>query len=102
MQTKEKKTAKGILKYRMPNIAEGYYYLSLCDQVKTGADVMRIRGKFISNMKDLLDFSSLGYSSYDEVLSDKDSMYVALSEIAEEIYQDIMDCLAKKNSSPTL
>lgn len=100
MQLKEKQTAKGVLKYRMPNIAEGYYYLSLCDQVKTGADILRIRGKFIENMSSLLDISSLGFKDYNEALEDKDNMYVPLSEIAQEIYDDIVGTLAKKNSSP--
>lgn len=97
----EKVTPKGVLKYRLPNIAEGYEFLSLCERIKTGADLLRIKGKFISIMSPLVDYKSLGYSSYLEMLEDKDNMYSALDEIASEIYEDILAVLGKKNLSPT-
>lgn len=98
---KEIKTSKGVLKYRLPNIAEGYEYLAMCDAIKTGSDVHRITGKFISKMSDLLDYKSLGYETYQEVLEDKENMYEPLSFIAREIFDDILAVLAKKSLSPT-
>jgi hypothetical protein len=33
MKWLEKKTDKGVLKYRMPNIVEGYEFLSLIEEI---------------------------------------------------------------------
>jgi hypothetical protein len=98
---KEIKTNKGVLKYRLPNIAEGYEYLAACDSVKTGSDVHRVIGRFISMMSDLIDYKSVGYETYQEALEDKENMYEPLSFIAREIFDDILAVLAKKSLSPT-
>jgi hypothetical protein len=81
----------------MPNIAEGYEFLSMIDSIKTSGDFFRIKGKFIAGMSQLLDYSTLGYASYDELLNDKDNMMHPLTQISQEIFDDISGALAKKN-----
>lgn len=93
----EKQTKMGALKYRLPNIAEGYDYLTLVDQVASAEDVFRIKGKIIHKMGDLLDYKALGYADYNEVLNDKENMRVPLSEISKEIFDDIVELIAKKD-----
>lgn len=92
---KEITTDKGVLKYRLPDIAEGYEFLSYVDSIKTSSEVFIIKGRIIRNMGHLLDFSALGHEKYQEVLSDK-SMRDALSEISKEVFDDIIELLGKK------
>ena len=94
---KEKATNKGVLKYRMPNIAEGYAFLALVDQLKVYSDVITVKGKFCAGMAPLLDYSALGYSSYDELLNDKVNMTIPMAEIVNELFDDITGAFAKKN-----
>lgn len=92
----EVSTNKGALKYRLPNIAEGYEYLSLVDTVQTPSDVFRIKSKIIAKMGDLVSYKELGYSDYQEVLNDKENMREPLSEVSKAIFDDIMELLTKK------
>lgn len=94
---KEIVTPKGTLKYRMPDIGEGWIFLSLFDSVRTAQEVFRIRGQIINHMGDLIDYSSLGYTSYKELLNDKINMNDALVKIAKEIFDDVLELLEKKN-----
>lgn len=94
---KEKSTSKGVLKYRMPNIAEGYEFLALVDQLKTASDVISVKGKFLNNMGKLIDYKELGYKAWDDVLEDKEAMTIPLSEIVHELFSDITGAFAKKN-----
>ena len=93
---KEVVTPKGALKYRLPDISEGYDYLCMVDQVFTNEDVFRIKSKIIKRMGELIDFKSLGYESYQEVLNDKENMRDALSEISKDVFDDITELLGKK------
>lgn len=90
-------TSKGVLKYRLPNIAEGYDYLCMVDEVSTSKDIFRIKSLIINRMGNLIEFKELGYSSYSEVLEDKEVMRHVLSEISEKIFDDILELIAKKN-----
>lgn len=94
---KEKQTLKGVLKYRMPNVIEGFDFLSMVEGIKNGADLFRVKGKFISKMDSLIDYSACGYGSWDELLNDKEAMFHPLSEIAQEIFDDVTAVLVKKN-----
>ena len=94
-----KQTDKGVLKYRMPDIAEGHMYLAMFDKINTNADVLRIMSGIMKNMVELIQYQELGYVTYQEVLTDKENMTAAISEIAKEIYDDILGMLIKKNSS---
>lgn len=96
MKWKEKITEKGALKYRMPNIPEGYEFLALIESVNGSSGYFKAKAKFISNLESLLDFSSLDYKNFDELLEDKDTMFKPLSEIAQEVFDDITGALAKK------
>lgn len=96
MKWLEKNTVKGNLKYRMPNIVEGYEFLSMVETIKNGADLFKVKGKFISKMAPLIDYSSCGYSSWDEVINDKEVMFHPLSEIAQELFDDVTAVLVKK------
>jgi len=93
---KEKNTPKGILKYRMPNVIEGFEFLSMIETIKTGGDLFRIKGKFINKMDSLIDYKSCGYQSWEELISDKENMFHPLSEIAQEIFDDVTGVLVKK------
>jgi hypothetical protein len=92
----EKKTDKGILKYRMPNIHEGYSFLSLVERIETAQDLWRIKGKFIESMSSLIDFKSIGYSSYDDFLSDKENNSEACADICDEVFNDVTSIVKKK------
>jgi hypothetical protein len=92
----EKKTDKGILKYRMPNVVEGYEFLALIETVNGSSGFFKAKAKFISNLYPLLDYSSLGYKDYSDLLDDKVTMMHPLSEISQEVFDDITGALAKK------
>jgi hypothetical protein len=47
-------------------------------------------------MGDLLSYKDLGYKDYAEVLNDKDVMREPLTDISKEIFDDILELLAKK------
>lgn len=93
---KEIVTPKGVLKYRLPDISEGYTFLSYIDSIKNAAEVFIIKGRIIKNMGNFISYSELGYLSYDEVLNDKENMRDALSEISKDIFDDIIELLGKK------
>ena len=94
---KEKQTAKGVLKYRMPNVIEGFEFLSMIESIKTGTDLFKVKGKFISKMDNIVDYSLCDYKSWDELINDKENMFHPLSEIAQEIFNDVTAVLVKKN-----
>lgn len=94
---KEKQTPKGVLKYRMPNVIEGFEFLSMVESIRTGADLFKVKGKFIGKMGGLIDYSSCGYQSWNELINDKEAMFHPLSEIAQEIFDDVTAVLVKKN-----
>ena len=89
-------TPKGALKYRLPDISEGYEFLCYVDSVKTASDVFRVKSKIIKNMEPMVEFKSLGYENYQDVLNDKENMRDALSEISKAIFDDILELLTKK------
>lgn len=81
----------------MPDIAEGHAYLALFDKIQTNEDVLRIMSGIMKQMGELIEYKEHGYQSYKEVLQDKENMTKAISEIAKEIYYDLLEMLAKKN-----
>jgi hypothetical protein len=93
----EKQTEKGVLKYRMPDIAEGHRFLSHIKPIKKAGDMYEIRGKIIEEMEDLVSYSELGYSTYKELLKDRENMTIAITEIGQEIFDDILVIFEKKN-----
>lgn len=93
----EKKTGKGVLKYRMPNVVEGYEFLSMVETVTGASGFFKAKAKFIANLGQLLDYSACGYSDYNDLLDDKENMMHPLSEISQEVFDDISAALQKKN-----
>jgi hypothetical protein len=89
-------TNKGVLKYRLPDISEGYEFLCYVDTIKDSSDMFRIKAKIIKNMGHLIDFKELGYVDYVEVLNDRENMRDALAEISKVIFDDILELLGKK------
>lgn len=89
-------TPKGDLEYRLPDISEGYEFLCYVETIQTSSDVFKIKAKIIKNMGDFLSYDKLGYTSYSEVLNDKENMRDALSEISKAIFDDILELLGKK------
>jgi hypothetical protein len=94
---KEIVTSKGVLKYRLPNIAEAHKFISFFYKVNESNEVFFIKGSVIGGMGSLINYQDLGYSSYDEVLNDRENMTVAISQIGQEIFDDMLDFLTKKN-----
>lgn len=98
---KEIETPKGILKYRMPDISEGFDFLSSISKLETAQDVFKMKGTFASKMGSMIDYGSLDYESYADFLSDLDNNYVAFAKIADEVFIEITKALGKKPSSST-
>jgi hypothetical protein len=93
---KEKSTSKGVLKYRMPNVVEGFEFLSMIGSISSGKDIFKMKANFISKIEPLVDYSSCEYKDWNELISDKETMFHPLSEIAQEIFDDITGVLVKK------
>lgn len=98
---KEIETPKGILKYRFPNCAEGYDFLAAIEKIGCAQDVFRIKGSFARMMGPMIDYSSMGYASYDEFLEDRENNMVHMAQIADDVFVEITKTLGKKTSSPT-
>lgn len=96
MKWQEKKTDKGVLKYRMPNIHEGYSFLSLVERIETAQDLWKVKAKFIESMSSLIDYKSIGYSSYEDFLFDKENNAEICSEICDEVFNDVTSIIKKK------
>lgn len=94
----EKKTEKGILKYRMPNILEAYDLLDAADITVGASKILPTKRKIIANMGILIDVSSLeGFESYEDLLGDVETFAIPLSEIADEIIYKTFGAFKKKN-----
>ena len=81
----------------MPNVIEGFEFLSMVETMRSGSDLFKLKAKFISKMESLVDYSACGYQSWDELIVDKENVFHPLSEIAQEIFDDITGVLVKKN-----
>lgn len=93
----EKKTEKGILKYRMPNILEAYDILEVSGISAGETSALKMKRNIIASMHNLLDFSLIeGVSSYEELLNDLDVMLIPLGEIADEIIFKSFEVFKKK------
>jgi hypothetical protein len=95
---KEKKTEKGVLKYRHPNIVEGYDFLAAIDKIQTLQDAFKVKGNFISKMQSMIDYNSIGYASWEDFLDDRENNLVAMAEIADEVFVEITKTLGKKHT----
>jgi hypothetical protein len=84
------------LKYRLPNIEEGFYFLALIERIENYTDIFRIKGKMLGQMAEMICYKDLGYESFKEFLEDKENNLHAAQEIAEEVYEDIVGALKKK------
>ena len=97
MKWLEKSTDKGILKYRMPNIEEGYYFLSAIERMSNAQDVFKVKGKFVSMMSDMLSYKDIGFETYEDFLSDRENNAQAVADIVTEVFDTITRELGKKN-----
>lgn len=97
MKWLEKETANGVLKYRMPDISEGYFFLAEIEQMKNAQDIFKCKGTFIKMMGDMILFKELGYSDYKEFLSDRENNEQAMNEIVSDVFDTITRGLAKKS-----
>lgn len=93
----QKQTKKGVLKYRHPDIQEGYEFLAAIDKSENGQDVFRIKGKYIGMLCEMIEWSELGYSSYKEFLADRENNAMAVTEIVNEIFNEITGIFGKKS-----
>lgn len=97
----DKQTDKGVLKYRYPNIQEGFDFLSAIQEIRTLQDSFRVKGNFIGKMKSMIDYASLGYESWEDFLDDRDNNFDAMKDIADEVFIEVTKVLTKKHSSST-
>jgi hypothetical protein len=96
MKWLEKETAKGVLKYRMPNIIEAYDLLEFSGVSEGVKSNLKLKRNIVENMGSLLDFSGLeGVSSFDDMLSELDLIH-PVSEIADEIILKAFGAFGKK------
>lgn len=93
---KEKITGKGVLKYRHPDVVEGFDFLASIERIQTLQDTFKVKGKFISMMGPMIDYSELGYPSWEDFLRDTENNMIPLKEIADEIFIEVTKVLVKK------
>lgn len=93
----DKKTEKGVLKYRMPNLLEAYDLLEdsgVSDKVSN----LKLKRNIIKSMESLVDPSQIhGAPSYAELLNEVECMAGPLSEIADEIILKAFGAFQKKS-----
>lgn len=95
----EKKTEKGVLKYRMPNILESYDILECSGITEGKPSQLKMKRNIIASMGYLIDFSGVeGVESYDDLLNDTENMIVPLGEIADEVIVKAFSAFKKKSS----
>lgn len=89
---KELKTKKGVLKYRLPNIFEAARIISLMGQVENREQMQE---KIMQVCVDLIDESSIGYSSKLEMTDDLD-MIRPMYDVTAEVVNAVTEVWAKK------
>lgn len=94
---KEIQTAKGMLKYRMPNVLEAYDMLE-ASGISTGeSSTLKLKRNIMASMGPMIDTSMIdGAPSYQELLEDVDDMIQPLGEIADEIILKAFSAFKKK------
>lgn len=97
MKWLEKETPKGVIKYRMPNIEEGYYFLAAIERMGSAQDVFKVKGKFVSMMSEMINYKDAGFESYDDFLSDRENNAQPMADIVAEVFDTITRELGKKN-----
>lgn len=97
MKWLEKETSKGVLKYRMPNIEEGYYFLAAIEKMGTAQDIWKAKGKFISLMSEMISYKDIGYDSYQDFLHDRENNGQIMADMVSEVFDTITSELGKKN-----
>lgn len=97
---KEIETPKGILKYRYPDISEGFDFLAQIQKIDKAQDVFKVKGTFARLMGDMIDWNAMNYESYGDFLSDLDNNYIPMARICDEVFVEITKALGKKRSSP--
>lgn len=98
MKWQEKKTEKGVLKYRMPTIIEAIGLVKLLRDYFSIDDHVGAKLEIMKNVKDLLDYSGLdGIKSFEEINENSDIFTSVLYEISDEILVKVVDSFAKKN-----
>jgi len=98
MKWLEKKTEKGILKYRMPTILEAIGLVKLMREHFSGDDHIGAKLEIMKNIKELLDYSLLdGVKSFEDLNENGEIFTSVLYEISDEILIKVVDSFAKKN-----
>ena len=96
---KEIITAKGVLKYRMPNILEAYDLLDASGVSEGVKSTLKLKRNIMSNMGFLVDFSAIeGASKYEDLFEMVEEMISPLSDIADEVIIKAFDAFKKKSS----
>lgn len=94
----EIKTAKGILKYRNPNVFENHEILRSAKSFFAADDAIGAKIEVMKNMGPLVDFSGIeGASSYDDLVGMGEDMTLPLSQIADELLSKVTKAFQKKD-----
>ncbi|GEM_PF-4521638 len=93
----DKKTSKGVLKYRMPNILEAYDILDDSGFSSGVTSPLKLKRNIVKILSPLVDIESIeGANNYEDLLSMLDEMSIPLSEIADEVMTKAFGAFRKK------
>lgn len=81
----------------MPDIEEGFYFLSSIEKISNAQDVFKIKGAFVSLMSEMVLYKDLGYETYKDFLADRENNAQAMSDIVKEVFDVITRELGKKD-----
>lgn len=96
MKWLEKKTTKGLLKYRMPNIIEAFDLLDLSGVAEGNSNNLKLKKNIIMGMSELVDVSEMeGISTYSDLLNELD-LISEISSIADEVIVLAFGAFGKK------
>jgi hypothetical protein len=96
----EIKTNKGVLKYRMPNSYELSDVLQIIMSIKKSQDdrkALRDAERDIMEVSvEMIDESSVGYGSKQEMINDVENMFIPIKQVASEITNFALGLYDKK------
>jgi hypothetical protein len=94
----EKKTSKGVLKYRMPTIIESVSLIRLVRGCFELNDTVGAKLILMENIKELFDYSAMdGVKSFEDLNSDSEEFTSILFEVSDDILNKIVGAFSKKS-----
>jgi hypothetical protein len=90
----EKVTPKGVIKYRMPNVVDGTFFIGLL--LRYGKDFEVFKSELVRNLYRVIDLNG-AYESFEQANDDAENMMIPLGEISEEIIEYLTKAMKKKS-----